>query len=101
MSKAYGRKTTFNTNFDFMTTAHKNFVFIVTKQGNVYILSFMRSGKNSICMVNRQRQSISTHNGSEMIMFSRFESVLQIAFSKKPPIVVPHHIFVTEEKWHP
>jgi len=28
--------------------------------------------KNSTCMVNRQRQSIITHNGSEMIMFSRF-----------------------------
>ena len=50
----------------------------------------MRSDKNSTCMANRQRQSIITHNGSEMIrpMFSRFTSVLQIAFSKKPPNVV-------------
>jgi len=40
-------------------------------------------------MVNIQRQSIITHNGSEMIMFPRFASVLHIAFSKKPPNVVP------------
>jgi len=32
MSKAYGKTTTFSTNFDFMTTAQNNFVFIVTKQ---------------------------------------------------------------------
>jgi len=39
MSKAYGRNDyTFSTNFDFMTTAQKNFVFIETKQGNVYIV---------------------------------------------------------------
>jgi len=44
-------------------------------------------------MVNRLRQSIITHTGSEMIMFSRFASVLQIPFSKKPPNVVPHHVF--------
>src|SRR6218665_1566204 len=50
--------------------------------------------KNSTCMVYRQRQSIITHNGSEMIMFSRFASVLQIDLSKKPPNVVPHHVFV-------
>src|SRR6218665_3672589 len=50
----------------------------------------MRSDKkNSTCMINRQRQSIITDNGSEMIMFSRFASILQIAFSKKPPNVVP------------
>src|SRR6218665_192190 len=58
------------------------------------ILSFMRSDKSSTCMVNRQRQSVITHNGSKMIMFSRFASVLQIAFSKKPPNVVTHHVFV-------
>ena len=50
--------------------------------------------KKSTCMVNRQRQSIITHNGSEMILFSRFASVLQIAFSKNSPNVVPHHVFV-------
>jgi len=32
MPKAYGKTTTFSTNFDFMTTTQKNFVFIVTKQ---------------------------------------------------------------------
>jgi len=45
-------------------------------------------------MVNIQRQSIITHNGSEMIMFSRFASVLQITFSKNPQNVVPFHVFV-------
>src|SRR6218665_283468 len=50
--------------------------------------------KNNTSMVNRQRQSIITHNGLEMIMFSRFASVLQITFSKKPPNVVPRHVFV-------
>src|SRR6218665_2542693 len=44
-------------------------------------------------MVNRQRQSKITHNGSEMITFSRFVSVLQIAFSKRPPNVVPPSCF--------
>ena len=29
-----------------------------------------------------------------MNSFSRFASVLQIAFSNKPPNVVPHHVFV-------
>ena len=29
-----------------------------------------------------------------MSCFSRFVSVLQIAFSNKPPNVVPHHVFV-------
>src|SRR6218665_3250434 len=76
MSKAYGKTPTFSTNKE------------------IFILSFMRSDKNSTCEVNRQRQSIITHNGSEMIMFSRFASVLQISFSKKPPNVVPHHVFV-------
>lgn len=37
MSKAYGKTTKFSTNFDFMTTPQKNLVFIVTKQGNLYI----------------------------------------------------------------
>jgi len=31
MSKAYGKTTSFNTNFDFMTTAQKNFVFYCNK----------------------------------------------------------------------
>ena len=44
-------------------------------------------------MVNRQRQSKITHNGSEMILFFRCASVLQIAFSKKPPNVVPPSYF--------
>jgi len=38
MSKASRKATTFNTNFDFMTTAQKNFVFIVTKEENFYIV---------------------------------------------------------------
>ena len=37
MSKAYGKTTTFSTNFDFMNTAQKIVVFIVTKQINFYI----------------------------------------------------------------
>ena len=37
MSKAYGKTTKFSTSFDFMNTAQKNFVFIVTKRGHVYI----------------------------------------------------------------
>ena len=45
-------------------------------------------------MVSRQRQSKITEKGSEMSSFSRFVSVLQIAFSNKPPNVVPHHVFV-------
>ena len=45
-------------------------------------------------MVSRQRQSQITQKGSEMSSFSRFVSVLQIAFSNKPPNVVPHHVFV-------
>ena len=50
--------------------------------------------KNNTCMVSRQRQSKITQKGLEMSSFSRFASVLQIAFSKKPPSVVPHHFFV-------
>ena len=78
MSKAYGKTTTFSTNFDFMNTAQKNFVFIVTKQGNCDEI------KNNTCMVSRQRQSKITQKGSEMSSFSRFASVLQTAFLKKP-----------------
>ena len=44
--------------------------------------------KNNTCIVSRQRQLKITQKGS------RFASVLQIAFSKKPPNVVPHHVFV-------
>jgi len=93
MSKAYGKTPTFSTNFDFTTTAQKN-SYLLWQNKEICILSFMRSDKkNSTCMVNIQRQSMITHNGSWMIMFSRFASVLQIAFSKKPPNVVPH-VFV-------
>jgi len=38
VSKVYGKTITFSTNFDFMTTAQKSFVFIVIKQGNFYIV---------------------------------------------------------------
>ena len=41
MSKAYGRATTFRTNFDFMNTVQKNFVFMVTKQ-EIFTFLFMR-----------------------------------------------------------
>ena len=37
MFKAYGKTTTFSTNFDFINTSQKDFVSIVTKQGNYYI----------------------------------------------------------------
>ena len=47
-------------------------------------------------MVNRQRQYKITHNCSEMIRFSRFVSVLQITFSKKPPNVASHPVFVID-----
>src|SRR6218665_257393 len=93
MSKAYGKTPTFSTNFDFMTTAKKIRIYCDKTRKFLYCRSCGLI-KNSTCMVNRQRQSIITHNGSEMIMFSRFASVLQIAFSKKPPNVVPHHVFV-------
>ena len=92
MSKAYGKTTIFSTNFDFMSTAQRNFVFIVTKQ----LLHFCLCGeiKNNTCMVNRQRQSKITQKGSEMGSFSGFASVLQITFLNNLPNVVPHHVFV-------
>src|SRR6218665_1511961 len=91
MSKAYGKTPTLSTNFDFTATAPKHFVFIVIKQGYfLYCRSCGLIKKNSTCMVNRQRQSKITHNGSEVIRFSRFASVLQIALSK----CSPHHVFV-------
>ena len=38
MSKTYGKTTTFSTKkINFMTTAQKSVVFIVTKQGNFHI----------------------------------------------------------------
>src|SRR6218665_3376611 len=45
--------------------------------------------KNNTCMVNRQRQSKITHNGSERIRFSRFASVLQIASRRTPKCSPP------------
>ena len=63
---------------------------------NKEIFTFCSRGeiKNNTCMVSRQRQSNITQKGSEMSSFSRFASVLQITFSKKPPNVVPNHVFV-------
>ena len=88
MSTVHRKTTTFSTNFDFMTTAQKNVVFIVTKQGNFYIF-VRRSDKKSTCMINRQRQSKITQKGSEMSRFFRFVIVKKNRFLEEAPKCSP------------
>src|SRR6218665_3175127 len=53
----------------------------------------MRSDKKSTCMVKRQRQSIITHNGSEMIMFSIFCECTANRFLEEAPKCSPPSCF--------
>src|SRR6218665_1718864 len=92
MSKAYGKTSTFRTNFDFMTSAEKNFVFIATKQGNFYNCRSCGLIKNNTCMVNRQRQS-------KFTMIQKLLGFLDLRvycklLSRRSPKCSPHHVFV-------